>query len=281
VAALARVAALHVYPVKGCRGLALASSRLTVTGLEWDRNWMFVTDEGRFLSQREAPDLARIDARVVDGALQLDAEGHASLRCPLEDGGAEVRVSVWRDACIAHASRIDTRTWLEQVTGRRGQLVRGAPGHARVSDPGFTGTDRGAVFFADAYALLVTNPASLADLNARLDEPLPMARFRPNVVLEGLEAFGEDDVTWLRGAGVALKCVKACTRCIVTTTDQVTGERRGAEPLRTLRTYRWLPDLQGVAFGVNAIVVEGAGRELRVGDEFSIERRRAAPAHSS
>lgn len=267
----ARIASLHVYPVKGCRGLDLTRSAVSATGLVWDRNWMFVNDGGKFLSQRECAGLAQIDVAVTDRELILSAAGHSSLHCPLDDAGAMRRVTVWRDTCLARASSVDTRDWLERVTGVRGQLVRGVEGESRISDATFTGKDRGLAFFSDAYALLVTSIASLAALNARLPAPLPMNRFRPNIVLDGLAAFDEDRMTWLRAGPVALKCVKPCTRCIVTTTDQRTGERRGEEPLRTLRTFRWLPALKGVAFGMNAIVTDGAGRELAVGDRLDIE----------
>ena len=109
---------------------------------------------------------------------------------------------------------------------------------------------------ADAFALLVTNESSLRDLNSRLDRPLPMARFRPNLVLEGLEPFAEDDIDLIRLGNIELRCVKACLRCVVTTTDQMTGQREGNEPLRTLKKYRWR-SMGGVAFGVNAIVLKG------------------------
>lgn len=267
----ARITSLHVYPIKGCRGLDRSRSVLTATGLEWDRNWMFVNDGGRFLSQRECARLALIDVAMTESELVLSAAGQASLHCPLEAGGATRRVVIWRDNCLARETGVDTRDWLERVTGVRGQLVRGIAEEARTSDVTFTGNDRGRAFFSDAYALLVVNTASLAALNARLPAPLPMNRFRPNIVIDGVGAFEEDRMTWLRTGAIALKCVKPCTRCIVTTTDQRTGERGGSEPLRTLRAFRWLPALKGVAFGMNAIVTAGVGAELAVGERLDIE----------
>jgi uncharacterized protein YcbX len=268
---VARIVSLHVYPVKGCRALDLTRSVVTATGLEWDRNWMFVNDAGRFLSQRECAGLALIDVAITERELVLSAAGHSSLHCPLDASGATRSVVIWRDTCVARESEVDTRPWLERVTGVRGQLVRGIAGETRTSDTAFTGSDRGQAFFPDAYALLVISSASLTVLNARLPSPLPMNRFRPNIVIEGVESFDEDRMTWLRAGPIALKCVKPCTRCIVTTTDQRTGERTGAEPLRTLRTFRWLPGLRGVAFGMNAIVTEGMGHELTVGGRLQIE----------
>jgi uncharacterized protein len=270
----ARISALHTYPVKGCRALTHSAQTLTATGLAWDRHWMFVSDRGRFFTQREIPGLARIDTVVADDALVLRADGYPELRCPLHAEGARREVTVWDDRCFAQATAIDTRDWLESVTGRRGQLVRSLPGDERISSREFTGDVSAPFRFADAFALLVTNEGSLRDLNSRLDEPVPMARFRPNLVLEGLEPFAEDDIDLIRVGSIELRCVKACLRCIVTTTDQMTGQRDGDEPLRTLKKYRRLPG--GVAFGVNAIVLQGDGESLRVGDDAQIEWRDAA-----
>ncbi len=265
-----RIVSLHVYPIKGCRAVDLASSRVLVTGLEHDRRWMFVDDASRFLSQRECAGLARIDVELEPGQITLRAAGHAPLRCPVGKGEVTRRVTIWKDQCLARVNPVDTRDWLERVAGVRGQLVEGIDGEARVCDPAFTGPDPGRAFFPDAYSLLVTNPASLAALNQRLDQPLPMNRFRPNIVIEGAGAFAEDRMTWLHAEKLALKCVKPCTRCIVTTTDQSTGERRGEEPLRALRQFRFVPALKSVAFGMNAIVTAGVDTRLTVGDRFAV-----------
>lgn len=274
-----RIVSLHVYPVKGCRAVDLARAAVAPTGLQWDRNWMFVDEANRFLSQRECPGLALVDVRVADDHLVFSAAGHPDLRCPIESGTERRRVTIWRDTPVAGVSSVDTRDWLGRVTGVRGQLVRGIAGDERRCDPAFTGADVGNAFFADAYSLLVANVASLAALNERLPEALPMNRFRPNLVVEGAGAFEEDHMTWLRAGPLALKCVKPCTRCIVTTTDQRTGARRGEEPLRTLRRFRWLPALKGVAFGMNAIVTAGAGSQLAAGQDLDVEwHPRSAPA---
>jgi uncharacterized protein YcbX len=274
--ATARITALRVYPVKGCRGIDLQNALLTERGFEWDRHWMFVDERGRFFTQRELPGLARIDAIVEGSVLRLEASGHPPLLCPVDEHGAEVRVTVWSDTCLARANRVDTRAWLRAVTGTPGQLVRAIPEHARVSNSTYTGPRRAEYFFADAFALLLANEASLAELNRRLEEPLPMGRFRPNIVVSGLEAFAEDRIDAFRAGAIELKCVKPCTRCIVTTTDQQSGERRGNEPLRTLRSFRWSPALKGVAFGVNAIVIAGAGLRLAVKADLTIVPRAAA-----
>jgi uncharacterized protein YcbX len=266
---------LHTYPVKSCRGLSHASNVLQATGFEWDRHWMFVTEAGRFITQRECGALARVEPSVEDGTLVLRSAGHAELRCHVATRGAPRRVRIWNDDCLAHPVDVDTREWLQAVAGIRAQLVRLEPGAERVSNPRFTGNEDSRYYLADAFAVLLTNESSLADLNARLPRAIPMARFRPNIVLRGLDPYAEDDIERLVIGPVTLRCVKPCIRCITTTTDQTSGERDGDEPLRTLRAYRHLRSLNGVAFGINAIIERGAGARLAVGDRAEVVWRQA------
>jgi uncharacterized protein YcbX len=237
-----------------------------------------VRENGRFITQRECGALARIEVTVADGELVLRAAGHPQLRCPVEVHGTPRRVRIWNDECSAYSVDVDTRDWLQAVTGTQAQLVRLVPGEERVSDARFTGADRSHYYFADAFALLLTSESSLADLNGRLPKQIPMARFRPNIVLRGLPPYAEDDIERLIIGKVELRCVKPCTRCITTTTDQATGARDGEEPLRTLRQYRWLASLSGIAFGMNAIIVRGAGERLAVGDRGEVLWRKAGAA---
>jgi uncharacterized protein YcbX len=263
------VVSLHVYPVKSCRGIERSQAVVTDAGLEHDREWMVVTEDGRFLTQREEPRLALIETDVDDARLRLSAAGHDAVEVPLERGGEPREVVVWRHHCVAHDQGEESARWLSGFLGRPLRLVRFDPQHRRLSDREFTGATPGYSRFADAYAFLVLSLASLADLNARLPAPLPMNRFRPNVVIDGVEAYGEDAIRELHAGPLTLRLVKACTRCTIPTTDQATAERHPAEPLRTLRRYRWDERLRGVTFGQNAIVVEGAGARLRVGEELT------------
>ena len=263
------VVSLHVYPVKSCRGIERPGAVVTHAGLEHDREWMVVTEDGRFLTQREEPRLALIETDVDDARLRLSAAGHAAVEVPLGRRGDPREVVVWRHHCVAHDQGEEPARWLSGYLGRPLRLVRFDPQHRRQSDPEFTGATPGYSRFADAYALLVVSLASLADLNARLPAPLPMNRFRPNVVIDGVEAYGEDSIRELHAGQVTLRLVKACTRCTIPTTDQATAERHPAEPLRTLRSYRWDARLRGVTFGQNAIVARGAGASLRVGAELA------------
>lgn len=263
------LAALHVYPVKSCRGIEVPEAVVTAAGLEHDREWMIVTPEGRFVTQREAPRLATIATALEDRALRLAAEGAGTVAVPLDVQGARAEVTVWRDRCRAFDQGDDAARWLSGVLDRPARLVRFAPGERRLSDGAWTGGLEADTRFSDGFALLAISHASLADLNARLAAPLPMNRFRPNLELDGLPAYGEDAMQDLVAGPLRLRRVKPCTRCVVTTTDQATGTVTGDEPLRTLKSYRWDPALHGVTFGQNLIVVAGAGTRVRVGMELA------------
>ena len=263
------IASLHVYPVKSCRGIERSRAVVTEAGFEHDREWMVVTADGRFVTQREEPRLALIETDIDDARLRLSAAGHGATEVPLALRGEARDVVVWQHHCVAHDQGDEAARWLSEFLGRSFRLVRFDPQHRRLSDRAFTGETAGYSRFADAYAFLVLSLASLADLNARLPAPLPMNRFRPNVVIDGVAAYGEDAIRELGAGPVALRMVKACTRCTIPTTDQATAERHPEEPLRTLRRYRWDKKLRGVTFGQNAIVAQGAGATLQVGDELT------------
>jgi uncharacterized protein YcbX len=265
------LAELHVYPVKSCRGLALREARLTPAGLEHDREWMIVRPDGRFVTQREEPRLALIATALDGDALTLAAAGAGSVTVPFDFRGDAVAATVWDDRCAAFDQGDEAARWLSELLGRPLRLVRFDQSHARLSNGAWTGGLAAPNLFSDGFALLAISRASLADLNSRLAAPLPMDRFRPNLVLDGLPAYGEDDVGDLVAGPVRLRRVKACTRCRITTTNQATAEVEGDEPLRTLKTYRWDAALHGVAFGQNLIVVEGAGTLLCAGAELHPE----------
>jgi uncharacterized protein YcbX len=267
------IASLHVYPVKSCRGIERSTAVVTDAGFEHDREWMVVAPDGRFLTQREEPRLALVETQVDDARLRLSAAGHGFLDVPLALRGEPREVVVWRHRCMAHDQGETPARWLTEMLGRPLRLVRFDPAHRRLSDRAYTGPADGYSRFADAYAFLVLSLGSLADLNGRLPAALPMNRFRPNIVLTGLEAYGEDAIHELRADGLTLRLVKPCGRCTITTTDQATAVRDPAEPLETLKSYRWDERLRGVTFGQNAIVIAGAGIPLRAGQELTATLR--------
>jgi hypothetical protein len=259
------LAALHLYPVKSCRGIEVAEATVTGAGLEHDREWMVVTPDGRFVTQRECPRLATIRVTLGAGGLTLAADGAGGIVVPFDFRGEPVEVTVWRDRCRAHDQGAEVARWLSDALERPLRLVRFESTQRRLSDPAWTGGLEAATRFSDGFALLAISRASLADLNARLAVPLAMNRFRPNLELDGLPPYGEDGLEDLVAGASRLRRVKPCTRCVITTTDQATGRVDGGEPLRTLKTYRWDPQLRGVTFGQNLIVVAGAGTRLRAG----------------
>ncbi|GAA4104488.1 MOSC domain-containing protein [Actinomadura miaoliensis] len=238
---------LNVYPFKSGRGTSLRTAELTPTGLTHDREFMLVTPEGRFLSQRDFTRMALLRPSFDGAVLTVDVAGPAAGVTPLvhkavADGPVR-EVFVHRSACEGIDQGDEAAAWFSALLGADCRLVR-FTGHRPTSRAG------GRVAFADGYPLLVISAESLADLNARLAEPLPMNRFRPNLVIEGLGAFGEDAARLLRVGPTVIELVKACARCVITTTDQDTGER-GREPLRTLAAYRTIG--RGIRFGQNAV----------------------------
>ena len=260
------ISSLHLYPVKSCRGIAVAEAVVTAAGLEHDREWMVVTPQGRFLTQREEPRLALVATALGPEGLTLANDRAGCIAVPLDQRGEARDVTVWRDRCVGLDQGDEAARWLTDLLGRAARLVRFAAGQRRPSDPAWTGDVDAQNRFSDGFAILALSLASLADLNSRLARPLPVDRFRPNLVLDGLPPYGEDALGDLVAGALRLRRVKPCTRCSITTTDQQTGRVDGDEPLATLRTYRWDPALRGVCFGQNLIVVAGAGARLRVGD---------------
>jgi hypothetical protein len=261
-----RLASLHVYPLKSAGGIALPAVRVDETGLEHDRRWMIVDAHGAFLTQRSHARMALLRTALDAGRLCVTAPGIEPLDLPLApaaDAPHEL-VSVWDKDRGAVSCGREAAEWATEFLATPCRIVRAVTpmGLPRV-------TERGTLHegFADGFPALVISTASLADLNARLSEPLPMNRFRPNLVVEGAEPYAEDH--WVRAwvGDVLMRGRKRCFRCAITTTDQETAER-GVEPLRTLATYRRAPSGE-VAFGMN-LSFEGGGT-LCVGDRVGVE----------
>lgn len=265
-----RIAALWTYPVKGCRGMVLEEALLEPRGLAHDRRWMIVTPDGRFRTQRELPLLATIEAVVVDGWLRL-RRGAEELAVPAADVGEPMAVTIWSDRVEALRPDAGLDAALSGWLGQPVRLVRLPERIRRRCDREPAGPEDHTAF-ADRFPVLVTSEASLGEVNEALlergEEPVAMERFRPNVVLSGVPPRAEDGFQRVEIAGgAALRLVERCDRCIVTTTDQRTGQRHGAEPLATLRRIRRNAATGGAWFGQNAVPVlpGGASVALRVG----------------
>ncbi|CAA9573561.1 MAG: Flavodoxin reductases (ferredoxin-NADPH reductases) family 1 [uncultured Thermomicrobiales bacterium] len=266
----AAVTALYHYPIKSCAGAALDVAALDARGIVHDREFMLVdAANGRFLTQRELPRMALITPRLDDGAdtvLTVSAPGVSPLSVPVRASGPTREVIVWRDGCRVVDQGDEIARWFAAFLGVACRLVRLADDFERKVDPAYATSARDQVGFADGFPLLLISEESLADLNARLAEPLPMNRFRPNVVVAGAGGpFAEDGWSRVRIGGTILHVVKACARCAITTTDQRTAAV-GKEPLTTLATYR--RGERGVLFGQN-LIHEGPGT-IRLGDRVEI-----------
>ena len=255
------LASITVYPVKSAAGTAVEEWELDDFGLRYDRRWMLVDDAGEFLTQRSYPRLALVRTAIGNGSLYLEAPGMPALELPLHPHPTvHTSVRVWKDRCGATWTGERPARWFSTFLEASCNLVHMADNTVRPADQTYapSGTR---VSFADAFPFLIISEASLADLNRRLPDPVPMNRFRPNLVISGCEPYAEDSWDRLESKGVRLKVVKPCARCVVTTTDQATAQR-AKEPLRTLGRYRKVHGK--VMFGQNA-VHETTGR-LRVGN---------------
>lgn len=262
------LSALTVYPVKSAAGVALTSARVDARGLAGDREWMAVDDKRTFLTQRTHPRLALVSVAIADEGLALTAPGMPSftLHSP-PSHAAVVPVRVWSDVCGAVPAGEEAAHWLSAFLGCRCELVF-MPGESRRPVRAGGGAPASEIAFADAFPFLLVSEASLGDLNRRLATPVPMDRFRPNLVVRGCDPFAEDGWLRIRIGRIEFRVVKPCARCSTTTVDQVSGER-GREPLATLATYRRVGNQ--VMFGQN--LVHDGGGELRVGDEVTVLER--------
>ncbi|MGB3615923.1 MAG: MOSC domain-containing protein [Elainellaceae cyanobacterium] len=262
---------LYIYPIKSASGIAVSSALITDRGLEYDRRWMLVDANGKFITQRTCPQLALVSVAIAEKNLVVTAPGYDSQAVPLQPPqSALTSVEVWGDRCDAIPLPSEVSAWFSAVLGVTCQLVYMPDESDRPVDHGKVPSPDGTdglpqVSFADAYPFLLISEASLADLNRRLDAPVPMNRFRPNLVVQGCGPFAEDSWGRIRVGAVAFRVAKPCARCTITTVDQTTGQR-GIEPLKTLATFR---HQQGqIMFGQN-LVQEGLGT-LRIGDAVEV-----------
>ncbi|MET0292787.1 MAG: MOSC N-terminal beta barrel domain-containing protein [Steroidobacteraceae bacterium] len=267
---MAIVGSLAVHPVKSCAGFSASRVTLAANGFAHDREWVVVDPRDHFLTQRDLPRMALLGTRITSHHLQLDALGAESLLVPLDHEGDSRVVTVWRAACPAFDAGDAAAEWLSAFLGRPVRLMRFDARHPRLSNADWTGDIAAPNFFPDGYPILVLSRASVDDLGRRVGRPLPLERFRANVVLDGVEAYAEDGIREIDIGEVTLRLVKPCTRCVITTTDQTTGERDGDEPLRTLKTYRHDRALRGVVFGVNAVIVRGQGHAIEIGQPVAL-----------
>ena len=269
----ARIARLFVYPVKSCAGVEVRDAVLTETGLDLDRAWMVVDPQGGFVTQRELPRMALVRPQIKLNEVILRAPGMLALHLSMDTVEEAVSVRVWDDQVPAFDMGAVAAQWFTDFLGRPLRLVRFDPEHRRLSNTQWTQGAEALNQFSDGYPLLLASTASLDLLNEKLaargHPPVGIERFRPNIVLEGIEAHDEDRLELLRiaadGGEVQLRPVKPCPRCPIPNIDPATAQSDPAVG-DALQGYRRSEVLGGaVAFGMNAIVVEGLDRTLRVG----------------
>ncbi len=260
------LSAIQVYPVKSCRGIALTTAQIGPAGIEYDRQWMVVDAQDRFITQRTHAPLALVETALTGTSLKLSAPAMGAVELPLALlPGTRRTVEVWGDSCEAIDQGKEANGWLSEYLKVECRLVRMAPDWVRPASPRHA-PPGSQVGFADAYPVLAISEASLADLNSRLPSPIPMNRFRPNLVVAGAQPFAEDRWHTLSVGALTLRGVRLCVRCKITTIDQATGEETGQEPLRTLGTYRRHGG--GIVFGQNLVPVETG--MVQVGDPVTV-----------
>ena len=259
-----RLSALYRYPLKSGKGEVLQGIGLDKLGLDGDRRWMLVDEaSGRFLTQRAEAKMSQLSALWnADGGLTLSAPERDSIEIDLPGNNAELRgVTIWRDTLRVPDAGDEAAQWVSEFIGKPTRLVQMPPDRARMTQAGF-GRDDDQVALADGFPLLLIGEASLQQLSQEVGRSLEMLRFRPNLVIEGSEAYAEDGWKRIRIGDVEFRVVKPCSRCILTTIDPQTGERSAnREPLATLQKTRAQAD--GAMFGQN-LVNDSNGR-LEVG----------------
>ena len=275
----ATITDLAIYPVKSMRGIAISNARLTTLGLEHDRRWMIIDDQCQFVTQRQLTKLALVVPAIEEAGLVLTATGGERITVPYDvPAGERLTTEVWGQACTVVDEGEAVSRWLGEALQHKRplRLVRMNPGTQRnQTAPEVMGADT-RVEFADAAPFLIANEASLAAVNAALaqngEQAVPMNRFRPNIVVNGLPAFAENSLKEVSGNGFRLQFRVVCERCVVTTINQETAERHPREePFRTVRTLNPSPENRNSpVFGHYATLTEGDGAEIAQGDRVSL-----------
>jgi uncharacterized protein YcbX len=274
----ARIERLFVYPIKSCAGVELREAVLTETGLDLDRAWMVVDEAGEFVTQRELPRMALIRPQLKLHEVVLRAPGMLALHLQIDAVEEPAQVRIWGEAVSAYDMGPIAAQWFSDFLGRKLRLVRFDPDHRRLSSLKWTGGVEAPNQFSDGFPLLVVSQGSLDLLNEKLaasgQAAVGVERFRPNIVLSGMQAHDEDRVAMFELAGeppVRLQPVKPCKRCPIPDIDPATGQ---SEPVvsAALQRYRSNGRLGGaVSFGMNLIIAQGVDQTLKVGQAVAAD----------
>jgi hypothetical protein len=274
------VSAINIYPVKSLGGISLNDSKVEKRGLQFDRRWLLIDEENKFLTQREFPKMAVISIGVNANGLEVAAENFENLYVPFEVGGETKKVQIWQSICDAIPHKSQINEWFSKVLQTNCRLVFMPDQSERKINTKFL-VNNEIVSFADGYPFLIISETSLADLNSRLEKQLTMDRFRPNIVVKNSEAFAEDKWQKIRIGNTIFRSTKPCARCVMTTINQAEGNFEGKEPLKTLATYRMAKDVfpnnleeldltaKSILFGQN-LVAENFSERIKIGDKIEV-----------
>jgi hypothetical protein len=272
------ISEINIYPVKSLGGISLESSKIERRGLEFDRRWLLVDEKNKFLTQREFPKMATIRPEITNDGLMVSCDG-SDLLIPFEtQSDATESVKIWSSRCKAKIYEDSINEWFSEVLQTNCKLALMPEETQRKVNYFYAVQKDDHVSFADGYPFLLIGENSLKDLNSRLEEDLPMNRFRPNFVVSDSEAFAEDSWKIIKIGEAVFHIVKPCARCVMTTIEQTTGEKDGKEPLKTLAGFR-IPKRsikKKILFGQNLIAAK-AGDILRVGDKIEILETKNSP----
>jgi uncharacterized protein YcbX len=254
---------IYLYPIKSLGGIAVQEAQVEERGFKYDRRWMLVDQSGEFLTQRQHPQLALLQVALSESQLEVFSKGDPSQRIAFDldlASNQELLVSIWGDQVLARVVSAEVSRWFSDFLQMDLDLVVMPESSHRKMDPRYA-VQGESVSFADGMPYVIIGQASLDELNQRLEVPISMDRFRPNLVFSGGEAYAEDQFKQLQIGEVEFQVVKPCARCVLITVNQQTGEK-GKEPLATLATYRTVNNK--IYFGQNAVAL--APGMVRVGD---------------
>jgi len=279
------ISELNVYPVKSLQGISLQKAELSIRGLKYDRNWMVTDNNYNFITQRQLPAMVAIGTAFHENSLILTTEKISPIAINLAPVNSDIiNTAVWKSHCEGMDEGDDVSKWLSEVLGKWNntpmRLVRFANNFKRKVDSAYLKGEESHTAFADGFPYLITSEESLCALNMKLElngaGRVPMNRFRPNIVIKGVQAFQENDFDALHAHSdtYSLGVRKPCQRCKITTVDQNTGHiKNPKEPQRTLLKMNAFTDLKGAYFGQNAILLKGEGEIVSVGDQLTAVKK--------
>ncbi len=262
---------INIYPIKSLGGVSLKGSVIEGRGLKFDRRWMLVDESNKFLTQREFPQMAIVKVEIAKENLRVTFDSSKKSIPFAPETNETTSVKIWSSRCRAKIYDDETNEWFSEVLQTKCRLAL-MPEETRRRVSYFYAAHKGdVVSFADGYPFLIIGESSLDDLNSKLENPVPMNRFRPNFVVSGSEAFAEDDWKLIKIGDAIFHVVKPCARCVMTTIDQKSGEKQGSEPLKTLAKFR-IPKRsikKKILFGQN-LIAENAGATVKVGNKIEV-----------